>query len=337
MFVLGGKFWFNRKTAAKQFNVKHQPYCYAGTITNVTSNMVYWQWDYDSSSRTTMRRTDLLIKQQPQVVTDAQQRFLDADPTYTLANVSFLLTQGYQPTDSAVGGPSPLRYSIVGFKNAGNTTHWHSVIRWVQFDFDPAQFLVRRINSEAPPKGKAQKLWSNCAQALTQLLQHQVQRDDTGAYVPDRLFDQLTMLARCLQILLLRVPPRADSDFKGSIIIRNCQRFLNGHWRSLATTAHEELTVCNILAARPRAQDRPIPPPQEASKHQHVLARARALHYSKAMNLLRSPGLATQSPTEVTAALADLHPRLRTARACHRHANAAAAGLPHYAVQFCFH
>ena len=225
-----------------------------------------------------------------------------------MANISFLTANGYQPTDSADGGPSPLRYSLLGFKNAGNTAHWHSVLRWVQFDFDPAQFLVRRINSEAPPKGKAQKLWTNCAQALTQLLQQQVQHDDAGTYIPDRLFDQLTMLTRCLPTLLLRVPPMADHDTKSSIVVRNCQRFLQGHWRSLATTAHEELTVCNILATRPRDQQSPTPPPTEASKHQHVLARARALHYSKAMNLLRSPGLATQSHEEVTAALASLHP-----------------------------
>ena len=186
--------------------------------------------------------------------------------------------------------------------------HWHSVLQWVQYDFNPELFLVRRINSEAPPPGKAKKLWIACAKAITNLLQQQITRNDTGAYLPDPLFDQLTMLTRCLPTLLLRVPPQADRQTKGSIMIRNCQRFLQGQWRSLATTAHEELTVCNVLAARPRQEDSPQPPPTEASKHQHVLARARALHYSKAMNLLRSPGLATQSPEEVAAALTALHP-----------------------------
>ena len=164
---------------------------------------VHWRWDYASSSSTTMRPYDLLLKQKPQVVTAAQQRYLDVDPSYTLANVSFLIANGYPPTDSAAGGPSPLRYSLLGFKNAGNTPHWHSVLQWVQFDFDPAQFLVRRINSEAPPTGKAQKLWTKCAQALTQLLQQQVQRDDASACIPNSLFDQLRMFTKCLPTLLL--------------------------------------------------------------------------------------------------------------------------------------
>jgi hypothetical protein len=92
-------------------------------------------------------------------------------------------------------------------------------------------------------------------------------------------------------------------------VIRNSQRFLQGHWHSLATRAHEELTVCNTLATRSRSQESPTLLPTEAAKHQHVLARARALHYRKAMNLLRSPGLDTQSHEEVTDALANFDPR----------------------------
>jgi hypothetical protein len=75
--VPGGKFWFSCKTAAKKFTVKHQPNCFAGTITQVTNQLMHWRWDYDSSSCTNTRSYELLLKQKPQVVTEAQQRYLD--------------------------------------------------------------------------------------------------------------------------------------------------------------------------------------------------------------------------------------------------------------------
>ena len=67
-------------------------------------------------------------------------------------------------------------------------------------------------------------------------------------YVSDLLFDQLTMLAKCLPILLLRVPPRLAAATKASIVIKNCNRFLKGAWQSLALGAQQDLQVCNVLA-----------------------------------------------------------------------------------------
>jgi hypothetical protein len=96
--VPGCKFWFNRKTAAKQFTVKHQPDCFAGTITQVTNQLVHWHWDYDSSSCTTTRRYELLLKQKPQVVTEAQQRYLDVDRSSSSNQCSAMMPAHTSPT-----------------------------------------------------------------------------------------------------------------------------------------------------------------------------------------------------------------------------------------------
>jgi hypothetical protein len=86
------------------------------------------------------------------------QAYLRADPSFTLANMSYLTAQGYPPEDALDHIPifSPLLYSLQGFANTDNTVHWDSLLRWVQFSFDPRLLLVRRINSEAPPKGRAE-------------------------------------------------------------------------------------------------------------------------------------------------------------------------------------
>ena len=94
------------------------------------------------------------------------------------------------------------------------------MLNWVQYQFDPTVLLVRRINSEPPQKGKPQKLWVQCIKALVHLQQQSLIQREDGTYVSDLLFDQLTMLAMCLPILLLRVPPRLAAATKASIVIK---------------------------------------------------------------------------------------------------------------------
>jgi hypothetical protein len=97
------------------------------------------------------------------------------------------------------------------------------------------------------------------------------------------------MVARCLPIFLLRVPSQAaqaDRATKAAIISRNCLRFLQGNWRSLAATSQQELEVCNARARNRHSDNARAQPPSTASKHDQVLDHARKLHYSKAMNLL---------------------------------------------------
>ena len=148
-----------------------------------------------------------------------------------------------------------------------------------------------------------------CIEALVHLQQQSlIQREDC-TYASDLLFDQLTILAKCLPILLLRVPQRLAAATKAFIVIKTCNRFWKGAWQSLALGAQQDLQVCNVLAQEKNhaAQQQP---PDTASVHSaQVLERARQLQYSKAMNLLRSPGLARQSLEEIAETLQALHPQ----------------------------
>jgi hypothetical protein len=74
---------------------------------------------------------------------------------------------------------------------------------------------------------------------MTNLLQQQITFSDGELYHPNLLFDQRTMVACCLPILLLQVPSQADRVTKAAIINHNCQRFLQGNWRSLAATRQQ--------------------------------------------------------------------------------------------------
>ena len=69
------------------------------------------------------------------------------------------------------------------------------MLNWVQHQFDHTIFLIHRINSEPPPKGKPLKLWVQCIKALVHLQQQSLIQQKDGMYASDLLFGQLTMLA----------------------------------------------------------------------------------------------------------------------------------------------
>ncbi len=83
---------------------------------------------------------------------------------------------------------------------------WHYLLHNFLQQWGPAVYLCHRIPSAAPPKGKATKAWVQCMKALTSLLGQNEHLTLDGTYQPDPLYDQLTMMAQCLLILLLRLP-----------------------------------------------------------------------------------------------------------------------------------
>ena len=112
----------------------------------------------------------------------------------------------------------------------------------------PSVAPPKGIPSVAPPKGKATKAWVQCVKALTNLLGQNEHLTLEGTYQPDPLYDQLTMMAQCLPILLLRLPKPFSQAAHTKLICRRCDLFLAGSWRLLTTEAAREL------------QERPAPP-----------------------------------------------------------------------------
>ena len=119
-------------------------------------------------------------------------------------------------------------------------------------------------------------------------------------------YDQLTMLARWLPILLLRVPKLATNKSKHQTIRRNCNLFLKGSWWSAKQS--ENLKISRQTCKK-RAASHPVLPASATHAKEHIiLERARSLQYSRAMNLLRSPGRSAESSDQIHDALQRLHP-----------------------------
>jgi hypothetical protein len=119
------------------------------------------------------------------------------------------------------------------------------------------------------------------------------------------LYDQLTMLAQCLPILLLCSQTLTTQAAKTKYVCRTCELFLSGSWRLLTTEAAREM--------RELAEHQTAPDIRTAQHHDNVTAqvalkKARRLQYSLVMNLLRSAGLATDDLQTVHDQLSALHP-----------------------------
>jgi len=238
-------YWFNQKAHIRVANIRQQCQCFAGKVLKVTPTLIHWAWLY-APEISLIRGRDILNQQKPTLVTASQHVYLSHDGTLTLREVQYLLSKNAQPGEPVV--LSPLEFDLKGFRNTHNREHWSNLLMWLQHQFDPEVFPIRRINAIAPPKGKPQKLWVQCVKSLLNLQKQNLTQHADGAYVPDPLFDKLIMLSRCLPILLLRVPPAVEPETKAAIIIKNCERFLEGAWQGLALAAQQDLEVCNLFA-----------------------------------------------------------------------------------------
>jgi len=276
-------------------------------VLDVFRGQVTWKWCFDQEQQET-RLIHTLRLQRSRQLTEAEFSLISTDPAYTLKDVAGLLLLGPENCDSSAQF-SPIHYTWEGFLMQDDI-QWTDILhKWLP-KFDPAAFLVRRVNSEAPT-GDAKGPWVQCVKAITNLLSQTEVRDDEGFLKPDQLYDQLVnsiaMLARCLPIRLLRVQTNASTKAKQNLIRHNCHLFLRGSWPSLVLKANRELTQLNEASKQSRTN---LPGIQQSQvrREQTILARARAMQYSRAMNLLRSSGLSTASGEDTSRALQDLHP-----------------------------
>ena len=247
-----------------------------------------------------------MLQQGAEKVTEPEMTHLLEDSCYSKAEVEHLLatTGPAIVSDAEIDDLPELVFD--GFRNAQNRVKWGRLLsQWLP-TFDPAQFLIGKINAEAPT-GEAAKAWTDCVRAITALQdQTQHQRAD-GTYESTELNDQLQMLARCLPILLLQVPRTFNVAGKVKIVKRNCAQFLRGEWRSLVVKAQRELQQ----AAKQVETRTPISENEQQERQRRIEVAAeqtRKLNYSKAMNILRSAGLSKEDPAVVLQQLQDLHP-----------------------------
>ena len=95
---------------------------------------------------------------------------------------------------------------------------WMTRLRYELSRSHSVRLLARRIDSEAP-KGRAKPMWVQCVKALTSLIKQSVTKVVNGNITSHELYDQLTMIANCLPILLLRVSPLATHNTKQQIML----------------------------------------------------------------------------------------------------------------------
>ena len=277
-FEFGKYYWFHlheRYRPLHRSRKTHHHEILAGHITRITHNLVEWRWSFDPD-RTATRRISTLLAQQTRLLSPKELDILvHRDHGYTFADVTTILEQEQCSQEPVLF--SPLQYSLSGFQETQDADRWNRLLLdWLP-TFDPRVFLIRHINSEAPT-GSAKALWTQCVKALTNLLRQTEITDDAGHITSTDAYDQLTMIARCLPILLLRVPRYATHNTKQQIVRHNCRLFLRGSWPSLSLKAQRELEELDTINRTG---------PSMVSREQTILHRVRSLQLSRAMGLLR--------------------------------------------------
>ena len=58
-----------------------------------------------------------------------------------------------------------LDLDLIGFQRTNSEDHWMKLFCCVQHEFDPEKLLIRSINAEPPPKGRAEKAWVQIKQS----------------------------------------------------------------------------------------------------------------------------------------------------------------------------
>jgi hypothetical protein len=224
-----------------------------------------------------------------------QARFAQGIPATTLPHIPLHST-------GAIVAAIPL--SLDGFRDTLNTHQWNSSLLWLERDFDPTRFLTRKPNTVAP-QGTARTSFLNCLKAGTNLLIQFQSTHPDGTLQQNNRYNQMTMLLRCAPILLLQQGYFHKQNFT-NIVNRRCTQFLRGEWHHLFETAIEQNDLQNEIQEQQSPQKRKKT--SDTKKYTQVLQQARNLNYSRAMNLLRSPGLSTDSPEKIYEQLKELHP-----------------------------
>ena len=189
----------------------------------------------------------------------------------------------------------PATRCLAGFSNFNNESKWDFLLDVWLPKFDPNVLLIRRIDSEAAT-GDAKELFVQCIRAITNLTEQYGDKDLQGNYVREQMHGQLTMLALVLPILLLQYNRLDTAEERRKKVITRCRQFLRGDWRSLVATAEAELKEANLHFAKKMAGAQGEPGQEKLSvRHERALEQARKGNLSRAMNLMRSPGISKDS------------------------------------------
>ena len=277
---------------------------YGGKVERITGQEVTWIWMDEETSQ-----TDMQARQKGALITDKEMECLEKNRRLNQHEVQDEIDRAQAPraTNEALQQEQGTS-SLSGFSNIDNRVKWKRLLEEWLPTFNPTAFLTRRINAEAP-KGIARSDWTDCVRATTNLLmQHQVISEDGGYEQSGQLHDQLQMLARCLPILLLRVPPQAPPHMKIKVVRDNCACFLRGEWQSLTEKALKEMEEANQSTKEKIQEGRIRNTDDSAKRAAKALEQAQNLNYSKAMHTLRAPGLPPGDAADTIRRLAQLHP-----------------------------
>ena len=276
---------------------------YAGNIQTIHHTKIQWKW-LDDNTLTT-RTLGKLQHQSPEPITDIELQYLHGDSTLHRDEVRSKITSNTPPlphtpqsadmcTEHQIG-------SLEGFWDTLNHKKWTSTLRWMEFEFDPTSFLTRRPNT-SPPFGTARRQFIETLRASSNLLAQFCDEDGDGNIMATQKYDQMQMLVRCLPILLLRISSPAQRRKFTPCVNHRCALFLKGEWQTLYEEALSDMAMQNEW------EQTHIIKRRDNNTQQLVLDQVRKQNYSKAMNILQSPGLAVDSPAVILQKLQDLHP-----------------------------
>lgn len=298
-WVPGRSYWFKWTAPGKIGNGN----CYGGEIVSVSRSRVHWIW-LDDDSLVSRAKTKL-DQQRTEKITDLELQYLQSDSTLHRDEVRRLIAaqippDNPTPSTSTTPGESQVP-SLEGFWDTLNQSKWMRALQWLEADFTPEAFLIRRPPTSAP-FGTARQQFVDVVRAATNLLAQFSAQDDQGYPLPNPKYDQMQMLIRSLPILLLRASSIAQRHKFTQVVNRRCALFLKGDWELLY---HEALSDCEMQNTWDRTH---LPKRDDTNKQRMTLDQARKLNYSKAMTILQSPGLAMESSETLLTKLQALHP-----------------------------
>jgi hypothetical protein len=165
-------------------------------------------WKWLGTQQQAKRLLATVLHQQSDELTQQELVCLHSDLTYTRKEVQIKLLRVdptvFTPSAASMPQTPTAPFYLAGFLSVHNHTKWGELLfQWLP-TFEPTAFLIGRINSEAP-MGPAATAWTTCVRAMTNLLRQTEQQVDFGQYLPNDTHNQLQMLTRCIQILLVRV------------------------------------------------------------------------------------------------------------------------------------
>ena len=304
-FKEGNLYWIRKVARKRGGNVND---VFAARITAAGDSRISWEWLADKVCGNRDPKT--LQEQGATELTQTELRHVDVDAAFSRGQVLDRIARGETEGLQGLGSTRrPATRCLAGFSNFNNESKWDVLLDVWLPKFDPNVLLIRRIDSEAAT-GDAKELFVQCIRAITNLTEQYGDKDLQGNYVREQMHGQLTMLALVLPILLLRYNRLDTAEERRKKVITRCRQFLRGDWRSLVATAEAELKEANLHFAKKMAGAQGEPGQEKLSvRHERALEQARKGNLSRAMNLMRSPGISKDSEEAITANLHSLHPR----------------------------